>query len=353
MTSMTAITNDMRALEAFLCAEGIVVDQFSSVGEDMAPRRYYRMSGQGAEGKLLCVGPPDNDPSAHIGHLVRNTDRLSKALLRHNIRVPKVFAAAPDHGFVLIEDFGDMRMDLAIAAGKISMEAAYQYAAEIARNMAKIDDIDGLIDYRASHVHAGRSKLAEWYLPILLKRPVSAEFTAEYLHVWDEVEASVAAPRACFSHVDFHLMNLMYLDGASDVDCVGVLDYQGAMHAPYVYDLVNLLDDARRIVPDHIKTAAKQAFTSEMSDDEVALFHAHYAILAAQFHSRCLGQFIELAFKGKPQYLQYLPGLLQQFKADMRAPVLAPVYAWLKAQGMDFDHVVEIDLVNDAALVAA
>lgn len=347
MQNSTAIANDMDVLDAFLHAQGINNAQFTPVGEDMAPRRYYRIHADGVEKKLICIGPPDDDPAAHIGHLVRNTVRLSDALIAHGIRVPRVYASDPAQGFALVEDFGDMRMDQAIAAGEISAEDAYNYAAEIARKLAAINDISGLNDYYASHVHAGRSKLVQWYLPILLQRKVDANFVDEYIDIWDAVEAAVEKPRECFSHIDFHLMNLMYLDGHEGVECIGVLDYQGAMRAPYVYDLVNLLDDARRIVPDHIKCSAIDAFTKNMNAKELMLFNAHYAILSAQFHSRCLGQFIELAFMGKGQYLQYLPSLLKQFKADMQAPVLAPLKAWLDAQGMDFDTPLHVDV--DAA----
>ena len=54
---------------------------------------------------------------------------------------------------------------------------------------------------------------------------------------------------------------------------------------------------------------------------------------------------------GKPQYVDYIPGLLQQFKTDMSAPILKPIYEWLLAHNMDFDTAIQLDMKRDGAFV--
>ena len=94
-------------------------------------------------------------------------------------------------------------------------------------------------------------------------------------------------------------------------------------------------------------------FTLDMTQSDKTLFSHHYGVLSAQFHGRCLGQFVQLEFLLKPQYFQYIPTLLQQFKADMDVPILAPIKAWLSAQGMDFAHPLMLDIKADRPYVEA
>ena len=352
-TAILSTSSAQENLTEFLARNDIAAYRYESVGADMAPRQYYRLHVEGREKTIvLCVGPSDNDPSAHPGHLIRNTVRLTKIMEAHGVRVPAVYDAVPEWGFVLLEDFGDMRLDQAIEQGLIDGTEAYGIAAEVSNLIQDITCDDDLPEYYQSHVHAGRSKLVEWYLPLLLKQKTSTAQTEEYLRIWYEVERQASPQKLVFSHIDFHLMNLMYLSDEQGTNRCGVLDFQGAMRASYAYDLVNLLGDARRLVDPAIVTESKARFTANMNDEERLVFEDHYAILSAQFHSRCLGQFLELAFKGKGQYLQYIPDLLKQFKADMDTPLLKPVKDWLDAQGMDFDHPITMDEARDKEYIS-
>tara|TARA_R110002126_G_scaffold13118_3_gene56648 strand:- start:167210 stop:168286 length:1077 start_codon:yes stop_codon:yes gene_type:complete len=343
---------DNQRLSAFLSKNNILEYEVTPIGEDMAPRRYFRIVAKGHKTAfILCISPADSAPDAHPGHLIVNTVKLSRRLAAHGVRVPLVHDADPDQGFVLLEDFGAVRFDQAIASGQIDAADAYGLAAQANKNIQGITDIDALPDYYQSHVHKARGRVVEWYLPVLLKQASSPKQVEEYLKIWDEVESALPPPRQVFAHVDFHLMNLMYLPHEDGTDQCGVLDFQGAMRAPYVYDVVNLLGDARRLVAPEIKANILSDFTRGMSDQTQADFYNHYAVLSAQFHGRCLGQFIQLAFLGKPQYVQYIPIVLQQFKDDMAAPILEPVKSWLHAQGMDFDIAVKFDIAADRQYV--
>jgi aminoglycoside/choline kinase family phosphotransferase len=344
---------DNSRLSAFLSKNNIQDYTAAPIGEDMAPRRYYRLAVKGRDAAvILCLSPADSAPDAHPGHLIVNTVKLSRHLAAQGVRVPQVYDADGDAGFVLLEDFGDVRFDQAIASGQIDAADAYRLAAQASKNIQRIADIDTLPDYYKSHVHKARGRVVEWYLPILLKQHSSSQHVDEYLALWDKLEDSLLPQRQVFAHVDFHLMNLMYLPHENGTDQCGVLDFQGAMRAPYVYDLVNLLGDARRVVAPDIKAKAKADFTTDMSAGEKGDFDNHYAVLSAQFHGRCLGQFIQLAFLGKPQYIQYIPVLLQQFKDDMNTPILAPIKSWLSAQGMDFDTPAVLNMTTDRQFVA-
>jgi len=344
--------SDNQPLSDFLFKNDIYDYDARPVGEDMAPRRYYRLNVKGRSDTLiLCISPADHDAAAHPGHLIVNTMKLSQLLAANGVRVPTIYDADADQGFVLLEDFGELRFDQAIAQGEVAALDAYVLAANTSQKLQQITDIDGLPDYYQSHVHQARGRVVQWYLPLLLRQPTSQADAAAFLQQWDDVEADLPAQRQVFSHVDFHLMNLMYLADEKGTGQCGVLDFQGAMRASYVYDLVNLLGDARRLVAPEIKADILARFMADMSAAEKAVFQDHYNVLSAQFHGRCLGQFVQLAFMGKPQYLQYIPIVLRQFKDDMDAPILAPIKAWLDAHGMDFSHPITVDVENDRPYV--
>jgi aminoglycoside/choline kinase family phosphotransferase len=344
--------SDSARLSDFLAKNSITDYKVEPIGEDMAPRRYYRLKASGIDAPIiLCVSVPDAHPDAHPGSLIKNTISISRQLAAQGIKAPHVIDADPEQGFVLLDDFGDIRFDQAIKRGLLNKEEAYCLAAEVSQKIQNLTPLDTLPNYYESYVHTARGRLVEWYLPIASQQRQDPALIAEYLALWDQVEQSAAPQKLVFSHIDFHLMNLMYLPDEEGTDRCGVLDFQGAMKASYAYDLVNLLGDARRLVDPALKAQIIDGFTADMSADERRDFDDHYAILSAQFHSRCLGQFIQLAFMGKPQYLDYIPGLLQQFKADMDAPILKPIYEWLLAHNMDFDKAVQVDMQRDGAFV--
>ena len=78
---------------------------------------------------------------------------------------------------------------------------------------------------------------------------------------------------------------------------MGLLDFQlGQMGQPG-YDLVSLLQDARRDVPDALEHALKHHFATATATDPAA-FAASYAVLGAQRALRILGIFARLCLKG-------------------------------------------------------
>ena len=69
---------------------------------------------------------------------------------------------------------------------------------------------------------------------------------------------SQLAPPSCLALRDFHAENLIWLPARSGVARVGLLDFQDAVVAPPLYDLVSLLQDARRDVGSETVAACRQ-----------------------------------------------------------------------------------------------
>ena len=117
-----------------------------------------------------------------------------------------------------------------------------------------------------------------------------------------------------------------------DDDRLGLLDFQDALAGHPAYDLVSMLQDARRDVSDDLEESMLRYYLRDLSSDEIEAFRSHYAILGAQRNVKIIGIFTRLFIRdGKPRYLDFLPRMWGLLEKDLRHPALKPVANW-------FDH---------------
>jgi aminoglycoside/choline kinase family phosphotransferase len=171
--------------------------------------------------------------------------------------------------------------------------------------------------------------LPEWYLPAATGRPVAA----------DECESYRAAWRACLANLpplpptlllrDYHQDNLLWLPARPGVRACGVLDFQDAQQGHPAYDLVSLVEDARRDVSPAVQQACYDRYVGEAGFDRTD-FATGYALMAAQRHARVIGVFVRLLKRdGKPDYLHHLPRVWRLFERALRHDALQPLRAWV------------------------
>jgi hypothetical protein len=134
---------------------------------------------------------------------------------------------------------------------------------------------------------------------------------------------------------DFHVDNLMRLPGRTGLAACGLLDFQDAVAGPAAYDLLSLLEDARRDVPEAIRAAMLARYREGMGERLDAAgwdnFRRGFAILAAQRHAKVIGIFTRLSRRdGKPIYLRHIPRVWRMLEDALRHPALAPVAAWFE-----------------------
>ncbi|MNG01611.1 Phosphotransferase enzyme family protein [compost metagenome] len=129
---------------------------------------------------------------------------------------------------------------------------------------------------------------------------------------------------------DFHVDNLMLLDDRDGVAACGLLDFQDALHGAAAYDLMSLLEDARRDVPPALQDALLQRYLAHRPELDADAFMADYVALAAQRHAKVLGIFVRLARRdGKLGYLDHLPRVERLFREALERPALHPLRDFL------------------------
>jgi aminoglycoside/choline kinase family phosphotransferase len=122
---------------------------------------------------------------------------------------------------------------------------------------------------------------------------------------------------------DYHAENLLWLPARRGLARVGLLDFQLAQMGQPGYDLVSLLQDARRDVPPDLEAAMVAHFAKAGSHGG---FEESYAVLGAQRALRILGIFARLCLvAGKPQYVPLIPRVWALLQRNLSHPALAPL----------------------------
>src|SRR5204862_3918025 len=88
----------------------------------------------------------------------------------------------------------------------------------------------------------------DWYAPDMLGVAIPPAAHEDYLARWRDILPQALLPGATLVLRDYHADNLMLLPGRPGVEGCGLLDFQDAVLGPASYDLVSLLEDARRDV---------------------------------------------------------------------------------------------------------
>jgi aminoglycoside/choline kinase family phosphotransferase len=318
----------------FLTCAGWQAAAETPVGEDWSQRKFWRLA-KGGKTAILMQAVPDDDPRATPGHKLGDYVRIAGYLRGLGFSTPEVLAQDVPRGLLLVEDFGNAGFQ------DTDYPAAVDVLAEL---YCKTEAVAiALPGYYQSHVHTGRRRVVDWYLPAITKAKNPDGLAENYLDVWTQIESGLPPVQRRFLHGDFHPGNMMMLPGREGGLHIGILDFQGAMIGPAPYDLVNLLDDARRIVPEDIRQNGLVRMTSGMGATERESFLLWYPVLAAQFHCRVIGQAIRLALKdNKTRLLSLLPILSEHLRRDFENPVLAPMKDWFAGQGISFGDVPEI-----------
>ena len=234
---------------------------------------------------------------------------------------------------MLLEDLGDRTFTRALAEGA-EERPLYELAVDVLIDLhARADPAvladATLPDYDDDRLLAEALLLTDWYLPALSGNDTPDALREAYVAAWRAVFPLARRVPQTLVLRDYHVDNLMVLDGRPGVAGCGLLDFQDAVVGPRSYDLVSLLEDARRDISDDLVDAMLARYLAAFPDVDREAFRASYAILGAQRNAKIIGIFTRLSRRdGKDQYLRHIPRVWRLLEGDLSAPELAPVKAW-------------------------
>ena len=249
------------------------------------------------------------------------------------LAAPEIYAADTAHGFLLLEDLGiDLYTDTIDDGGdeRQLYEAAIDGLVELHLKPAPLflAPEKPLFVYDETAQLAEVELLTEWFLPAALGRPAEPSETAGHRALWRDALRALAGDHAVFVHRDYHAQNLLWRGDRLGLSRVGVIDFQDALAGSPAYDLVSLLEDARRDVAPELADAMTARYLVQSRVDPEN-FRASAAILAAQRNAKIVGIFARLAKRdNKPRYLGHLPRVWRYLERDLKHPALRPLQQW-------------------------
>jgi aminoglycoside/choline kinase family phosphotransferase len=315
------------AMVRFLEASGFGAAIRDPLPGDASFRHYIRLTG-GPVPALLMDAPPGRED-------VRPYVLVARHLTALGFSAPRVLATDPEQGFVAVEDFGDATFTRLLAAGENEREL-YELAIDtliaLHRMPGKTTTAIDVPAYDDARLLTEARLLTDWFAPAALGGPMPANTIDDYERLWRQVLPLARAVPNTLVLRDFHVDNLMRLSGREGTAACGLLDFQDAVIGPVTYDLVSLLEDARRDLAPGLREAMTERYLAafpEWNRDEVA---ASSAILSAQRNAKIVGIFTRLWKRdGKPVYLRHIPRVWRLLEDDLKHPALAPVRSWFDA----------------------
>ncbi|MXO73716.1 phosphotransferase [Altererythrobacter aerius] len=293
---------------------GAVIDPIPG---DASFRRYFRIRHGARHAMLMHAPPPHEDPQPFLDVAAWLTD--------NGLRAPAIHAADPQQGWVLLEDFGDDRMRDWLDLHPQGEGAAYGAAIDalVALHACPPGPFPA---YDMATYQREAALLVEWYCPA-----VGIEVDVPgYAGAWEQVLSPLLARQSPGVTVlrDYHAENIMLLEpGARGGGGQGLIDFQDALVGHPAYDLVSLLQDARRDVSPELEQSMLDRYLSQV--DAGDKFMADYARLGAHRNAKIVGIFARLHKRdGKPRYLSMIPRVWAAMERDLAHPALGPVAAW-------------------------
>lgn len=352
------MTSERETLKAeFLRHAGFAKARRELLSGDASTRQYERLYPASGPSLIFMdqppavesvVCPPDATPDQRRALGYNATSRLAAgsvaafvtigAYLRdQGLSAPRILAHDVATGLAVLEDLGDGLFASLIMDGtpeRPLYEAAVdvQVALQSVQPPAVLETDNAswpLLTYDTLALKVATDTFLEWWPQLAglsaFNEPEIAEWDALWAPVWSRGEAGATV----FTHRDYHAQNLLWLPERQGVARVGLLDFQDALKAHPAWDLLHLLQDARRDVSPELETAMLDRFLAARETLDREIFLADYRALAASNAARILGRvFARQTLLGRPQYRAFMPRTWRYLERNLEDPSMAGLKTW-------------------------
>ncbi len=283
---------------------------------DASDRSYDRLvrESDGASAVLMDAPPGKGED---LGAFVR----IATWLRGQGLSAPEILARDQAQGFLLLEDLGDDLFARVVKDRPALEPDLYRVATEVLCHLQNAPAPDGLPCLTPAEWAEAAAFALDWYAFAATGEKPShrADFTA---CLTDLLARHADAPPVVILR-DYHAENLLWLPQRAGLARVGILDFQSAQMGQPGYDLVSLIDDARRDVGEAAAEAARRAFATA-GGQAMADLAPSLAVLSAQRALRILGVFARLSLvSGKTGYLPLAPRVWGHLQRALAHPALA------------------------------
>ena len=290
---------DLELAQKFLNENNLKNCQIKKIAGDASFRSYYRIFYQDKTYILMFAPPQYEDVAPFI--------KIDEILVNNRFRSPKILAKNINLGFILLEDFGDETYSKSLKNNVENEYFLYEKACDVLIEIHKIPLKNiNILSYNHATLFREVMLFIDWYLP-LKNHEISSQQIQDYKFYWIELFDKLSKNNQVLVLRDFHADNLMVLRNKNIFSAVGLLDFQDALIGSRAYDLLSLLEDARRDVNEKNKQKLFDYFISKAKYDREE-FYIDYEIISLQRNIKILGIFARLSIRdNKNHYINFIP----------------------------------------------
>ncbi len=337
MHPSTAIDRSARRAELLdWLGESLDISGIESASHDASFRSYYRVRTSAGDRIAMDAPPPLEDCRPFVATL--------ELLFRAGLKVPMLYAANIEKGFLLLEDLG--RRSYFDTLDENNADRLYEAAiASIVAMQCRIP-ASRVPPFDAALLRTELELFTDWFLAEHLQIDIRGDLAVAVAvaECFDAlIRICLEQPRV-FVHRDYHSRNLMTIgeecEGrdssaasgeiagersrvgspiprrSSAAPSPGIIDFQDAVAGPITYDAVSLLRDAYiRWPSERVSGWVDRVYEHSVAHGLVAAnrsrFHRWFDLTGIQRHLKVVGIFTRLWHRdGKARYLEDIPPVL-------------------------------------------
>jgi N-acetylmuramate 1-kinase len=309
------------AIDKFINSYGIRNFKVKPLKADCSKRIYYRIFSL-QDTFILMDASEDRssiEPFINIG----------MNLLKRGFSVPKLYAQNIEEGLLLSEDLGDDSFTAYLKKNPDKEYELYEHAVEALSKLCNTPvDID-IPTYNETNFNTGLTSFLEWVVQHQLIQPAFEIAKKEFFEIFNNLFRNLSLLKPVFCHRDYMADNLFYLADRSQHEKVGILDFQDASFANPAYDLVSILEDARRDVSQNTAAHSYKSYLNGFAKLNANVFNICYITLSLQRNLGIIALFHRKHIKdGSPHYLSYLPRVWKFVRNSLQHPISRELKQW-------------------------
>ncbi len=306
------------AIERLLNKCNVGPYRLEQIPNDASHRIYHRVYSSKSSGILMDSSKEKSSLASFM--------KIAKLLHKNHIHAPEILGEDVEMGLLYLEDLGSASLTKHLTQHPEQEREIYLIATELLKHTADIDvDIDLPVIGLEFHMVELEVFLL-WYLEKHRDLPRLKAFSERFTKFFIELFKSIESFKKSLVLRDYHADNLLWLPHLSGIARLGVVDFQDAILGPTLYDLISILEDARRDVAPATVEACKQSMFQYYAQFSTQSLEDCYTILAMKRNLRIIGVFHRLWLRdGKEHYRGYLPRVWNYIKAGLEKPIMAPL----------------------------
>ena len=308
----------------FIQSSGWTNAQVTTVAGDASNRSYERLVKSAGHSVILMNAPPEK------GEDVQPFVQILNVLRDNGLAAPELLRADIENGFLLLEDLGNDLFSHVCKTNPNIERALYRASIDVLLKLHKIKTPQNIAPYNLATYIREADLITKWYIPSATGHAVQKVSAKAYQYEISNTCNLIQNTAPVLVLRDYHAENLLWLPEREGLKKVGLLDFQDALIGHPAYDLVSLLEDARRDTSTQLQTDMK-AYFIQNSNADPERFNYAYATIGAQRNLKIIGIFARLCVRdAKPQYVDLIPRVWAHLQHDLSHPNLQSLKNWVE-----------------------